>query len=429
MRNSSRRFLSSVTGTTLGATVPVVAFLVTQAVLAACFAILTARFMGPVDRGVIVLTTTSASILMLVGSVGAATGGRMLLSRNDARYSLSRHKRFTLLLCSVHLATMALLGWPLLLLASAWRGWVVAAAFLAYGVATLGVYMLREALHGVGKHVLATSGDVVLNIALVLGVTLLHSRNYVRVPSVTWLLALAALIELLFLAISLTVVKQVPGQVVPIPFRAFLRLSAPALAGALAQAFTIRGDRILLGALDGPRSVGIYGTAATFTEALWIIPLGVGQILFRLSGQGDLPRVRQLRRIALVSVLLLAVCGAGTAKPAVRILLGTEYAASVPLIWVLLFASIPMSLYLLQAQILNGSGDLRGTAIAGVTSAVVLLVGCVSFIPLWGAVGAACASILAYSSMAAIASLRVRRITLSESTVLNGPNSGGPSDV
>ena len=105
----------------------VVALMAVEAALGAVFALITARQLGPGDRGVIVIITTLGSFLMLLGSCGAATGGRMLLSQRAPDYAPRRHLEVTLRLSGAHAITMVTAGWLLLSVTHAWRGWAVGA--------------------------------------------------------------------------------------------------------------------------------------------------------------------------------------------------------------------------------------------------------------------------------------------------------------
>jgi len=391
-------------------TVQVVGLLGVQAFLAAVFAVLTARWLGPNDRGVVVIVTTLGSFLMLVGSFGAATGGRMLLSQGAPDYTAHSHRATTVRLSGLHLLTVVIVGWPILAFANAWRGWAVAIVFALYGVSLVAIYLLREALHGVGLHSQATFGDVFMYALLVAGILVVGNAASVTVLSVTWLLFLAAAAEVGYLTFHLVRIPSVGEPVLQRSLKALLVLSAPALLASLGQAFTIRGDRLVLGALSDTHAVGIYGTAATFAEMIWLIPMGVGQIIFRHAAQGRYDQIKRLKKVTLVCMALVGVLAAALAKPAVALLLGPEYAESVPLIWLLLAASFPMGVYHLHAPLLNGAGDLRGPAIAGALSSMVLLGLCFALIPLWGAFGAGIASFFAYSLMATVTVVRSRRL-------------------
>ncbi len=390
--------------------VRVVALMGVEASFAATFAILTANALGPSDRGVIVIFATVSSFLMLVGSWGAATGGRMLLSQQAPDYPPRRHLEVTLRLSSAHVITMISVGWLLLVVTHAWRGWVVAVIFAAYGVGMIVVYLMREALHGIGLHTAASFGGVLLNAVLVGGFFVVGTLGKISVTSVSALLLVSAVGAASFLTAHLVRASKDKPSVAYRSLKALLVLSAPALLASVGQALTIRGDRLVLGALASTEDVGIYGTAATFAELMWLIPMGVGQVVFRHAALGQFERVRRLQVFTLVAMVVLGSLAAIIARPAVSILLGPEYADSVPLIWMLLVAGLPMGLYHLNAPILNGSGDLRGPAIASGFSALVLFLVCFATIPTFGAVGAAVGSFVAYSLMASVAVVRSRRV-------------------
>ncbi len=390
--------------------VRVVALMGTEAALAAVFAVLTARQLGPDDRGVIVIFATVGSFLMLLGSLGAATGGRMLLSQQASDYTPHRHLEITRRLCVFHVVTMVTAGWLLLAVTHAWRGWAIGGVFAAYGVAVIAIYLMSEALHGIGRHTRASASGVLLNGLLVSGTIILGAFGAVSVASVSLLMLGGAAIDVAFLAVPLACARSSHDQHRQRSAKALFLLSAPALLASLGQALTIRGDRLVLGALADSRDVGIYGTAATFAELMWLIPMGVGQIVFRQAALGNLNRVRRLQVIALVCMVAFGGIAALLAKPAVGLLLGPAYADSVPLVWVLLGAGLPMGLYHLNAPILNGSGDLRGPAVASLWSAALLFAVCFATIPSLGAYGAAIGSFSAYSVMAIVTTVRSRRM-------------------
>lgn len=408
---SAAPWLARLTSTAQSQALRVVAALSAQASLAAVFAVLTARWMGPDDRGVVVLLTTTVSLLTLVGSLGAATGGRFLLSKEATNYSLKRHGEVAARLSAIHVLTFVALGLPILTLSGGWRGARIATIVVCYGVVMLAIYFLREGVHGLGRHGWATLGDVLLNVSLVTGVLLVHAYSHLTITTVAVLLLVAALVELTYMCLLVSVqARRNHPFSTPLRLVSLVILSAPALAGVLTQALVIRGDRLVLGGLVDSRAVGIYGTAATFTETIWLIPMGVGQLLFRLSARNAFHKIRRLQIAAILCVISLAVGVAVLAEPIVNLLLGDAYSRSVPLVWLLLAASIPMAVYHLQAPVLNGAGDFKGTAIAAAISVAVLLTLCVSLIPRWNEYGAGVASFAAYSCMASITTYRVHQL-------------------
>lgn len=378
----------------------VVSLVIVQAALGSVFAVLSARWLGPSDRGVVVLVAALGSLLMLVGSLGVATGGRMLLSTNDPRYALGTHRAVTWRLCTLHIMTVSLIGWPLLVVSDGWRGWSTGTAFLLYAVLMLVVYLLREGLHGVGHHSLAISADLLLVSVQVLGALVLQLAHRVSLAGFLWLMAAAAALEVLFLLVSYRATAFGSITRSPITTRQLVRLSAPALAGVLGLAFALRGDRVLLGVFGDPRSVGLYGTAATFSEMLLLVPLGLSQVVFRHSGQGNHQLISRIRRFNWVLAIVMAAAFALLAKPAVLFLLGPAYADAIPLIYLLIVGGIPLAGYYLESAVLNGAGDFHGPAKAAGLGSLLLAVGCVALIPEFGAQGAAASSIAAYGCMA-----------------------------
>lgn len=387
----------------------VVSLVIVQALLGSVFAVLSARWLGPTDRGVVVLVSVLGSLLMLVGSLGVATGGRMLLSTNDPAYALGTHVAVTWRLCTLHILTVSFIGWPLLVVSDGWRGWSTGTAFLVYAVLMLVVYLLREGLHGVGRHSLATSADLLLVSVQVLGALCLQLFHRVSLEGFLWLMAVAATLEVLFLLVCYR--RSVAGTIVrsPVTTRQLVRLSAPALAGVLGQAFALRGDRVLLGVFGDPRSVGLYGTAATFSEMLLLVPLGLSQVVFRHSGQGNHQIISRIRRFNwAISIFMAAAC-ALLAEPVVLLLLGQAYADAIPLIYFLIAGGIPLAGYYLESAVCNGAGDFHGPAKAAGIGSLLLAVGCVALIPEFGARGAAVSSIVAYGSMALFLAKRTRK--------------------
>lgn len=382
-----------------------------QAACASAFAVLSARWLGPSDRGVVVLVSTLGSLFMLAGSLGTATGGRMLLSRADPRFGLDRSRRFAVRLTALQLLSTAALGCPLLWAIAGWHGWAVSACFVMYGGALVGIYLLREALHGIGQHLVAVNADLLMAGLLVIGALVMNGLGLFTLTTAVALLSVTAAAELSFLLlVSKREAGKRPTPTNSISWSSLVRLSLPAAVASFAQAFVIRGDRLLLGAMSDTTSVGLYGTAATFGEAAWLISLALSQVAFRESGQRHHAKVRQLRRYCQVGTLGTIVVGALLARPVVDLLLGPAYAAAVPLIWYLLGAAGLMSMYLFDAAVLNGSGRLTEPATASMVGAVILAAGCLILIPHFGAPGAAIASIAAYGVMALLAGIWARRM-------------------
>jgi O-antigen/teichoic acid export membrane protein len=159
----------------------------------------------------------------------------------------------------------------------------------------------------------------------------------------------------------------------------------------------------------GSSAVGIYGAAATLTEALWLIPGGVAQVAFRrASASGSSREGAKARRVALALTAAASLVLAALTPYLIRRLLGSAYAGAVPITYILIAASLPMASYQLDIAVVNGLGMLKRASSITIAGVVCLALACMLLIPLWGAVGAAWSSLASYTLMATLARRRLR---------------------
>lgn len=375
---------------------------------ASLFALLTARWLGTEDRGVVVIFLTTASFLMLIGSLGLGIGGRHLLHL-ESPMSIGSYLSHTRALTTLHLVTSAVLGLGILAASNGLAHRWVAGFFVVYAVLFLASYFLRELLHGVGFHERAVMGDLIAALMQTALVVVLEASGHLTLLTTMCTLMAGALAQLAWLTWWCT---QLPPQEEPSTWslRRVARFSFPALLSSLGQAFVIRGDRLILGGLTGTSAVGIYGAAATFSEILWIVPGAVAQVSFRRAGIAQSADAgRRARHAALGVTTVMAVGLALAGPPIIDIFFGPDYAEATSLLWVLLVASLPMASYQLDVSVLNGLGRLHDASRATLASSGLLAILCLAFIPRWGALGAAYASLCAYSVLAATVRLMLRR--------------------
>lgn len=344
-----------------------------QLVGTSAFALLSAIWLGPSDRGVIILYTTFASLLMLIGSAGTATGGRFLLAKGDSRYSLRSHGRHMIRLGFSQCVFICVIAYPLLTLSHSWRGLWLAAIFAILAVSTIACYTGREGLHGTAHHSLAVGTDAITSLIPVGVLTLLKLQNDVTLLSATLALTSGSVVQLVILG-GLVRRFSDGSQSSRLSVRELLRISFPALLGAVAQAIVIRGDRVILGVMTSSADVGIYGTAATISEAIWVVPLGLGQLVFSRAAAGEVSSVARLRRISLALSVTACAFVALLAPFLVDAVLGPAYDRAVVLIRLLCISSAAMSVYLIECAGLNGAGKFRLTALISGVGAVILVV-------------------------------------------------------
>lgn len=317
----------------------------------------------------------------------------------------------------VHVITAVAIGLPILALTKGLPDHLVGLIFVPVAVSQLFAYFQREALHGLGYHKVAVFGDVIsslLQIAVAVG---LYLADALDVVSVCLCILIGSLAQNVYLVRRLSLVDRTP-EVGPVrSFREVLRFSLPALVTTLGQAFAIRGDRLLLGAMTTSAAVGLYGVAATLTEVLWIIPTGVAQVAFRrASVTRSADAGRQSRKLALIATGGACIVLAVIVPWIIPVVFGEAYRGSIELTYPLIAAVLPMASYQLDLAVLNGLGRLNAGGRVTVAGSAVLLVGCLVLIPHLMALGAAYASLAAYTVMAILA----RRAAMSASREIMG---------
>ncbi len=165
---------------------------------------------------------------------------------------------------------------------------------------------------------------------------------------------------------------------------------------------TYRLDIYLVAFFLTPRDVAFYGIATSVAEMIWYIPNSVGLVLFPKLSAAEESQVHQVtaevcRHTLLVTPLTgVAVLAAGVVG--IPLLYGPEYAPAVRPLLLLVPGATMMTLY----KVLSRNFSSRDRQQVSILAAVVGLVLNVAldwlFIPLWGIVGAALASGLAYSA-------------------------------
>jgi len=174
--------------------------------------------------------------------------------------------------------------------------------------------------------------------------------------------------------------------------------------GTVAQYGTLRLDQVLLAALAGNGALGLYYAAVSIAETLLQLANNIGAAM--MAQLGGRPREDQ-RRLA---VITMGVVGIGTAAAAalltiyggavISLLLGKAYLPGLSALRILL----PGVVLLAVARVMNGYfiavGEAHVFARAAVGSLIVTVVGDLLLIPVLRGSGAAVASSVAYGLMA-----------------------------
>lgn len=371
-----------------------------QAAVLGTNGLLTARWLGASERGVVVLAWSISSALLLVGGVGLVNAARVVVPspeyRTDFYAFLAAALRIVLWLS----LPVGLMGAMLLWLLADVRDPLV---IISFGLmCTLMVFgaIVREALHGSGRHVQAVSTDLGSAVIQLAGATALYEAGALDAGRMIMLGlgGAAAQIALGFILGPQRAINQTQGN---IKGRALLILSLPGIGITLGQWIAWRSDRLILGIVGDVREVGVYGAVSTMADLPWLIPSAAASVLTtRFAVTRDHSMLKRWRRKTVVGTLLASASISCAALWVLLVFLGGDFRSGVPALFIL----IPAGSFLASSQI-----DLVGCLVEGGLSASsrVCLAGAVSLVVtafplayLWGPTGCATASLISYATMA-----------------------------
>lgn len=374
------------------------------------FAVVSARLLGPSNRGVLVLFMTLSSLFMLVGSLGSNTAARVRLVAARDSLALEHYLGLTVALAAAQLITASVLGGLVLARSHALvNGWVLP-LFVVYSVFNLFTLMWRDALYAFGRTSAASRGDAAGAAAQLLFFGLLVIVAHASLPTALIAVVLGDVAQLAFFARRFRAAGlSLRPAVDVLVWRHHVRRGLPALVVDLGQAMTIRFDRVLLALLATTADVGIYGVAATLTEILWLVPTSLAQVVFHRVASSSVT-LRQLRRIRLANLALSVLLGVGLvvlAPVLIGVVFGATFEPAIGPMRILVIASVAVASYQLDITCISASNRLSAaSAVTAVGFSSVLVLDLV-LIPRFGLYGAAWASVIAYAAMAGLSAFRV----------------------
>lgn len=228
--------------------------------------------------------------------------------------------------------------------------------------------------------------------------------------SVTWFLG-ARLFEVIVIQIGVVGVFAFHGyrptkmRLVPSQARSLIGEAWPLVASAVGAALYLRIDQVMLGQLTTAAEVGFYAAAARLSEIWYIVPglIVASAFPYLLKLREKSPeryptRLQQLYDLLFWSGFGLAVVTTLAAPWVIDLLYGAEYAPSSSIlrihIWagVFIFMRAAFSKWLIAERLLTFSLVTQGAG------AIVNILINLAFIPLWGGIGAAWATVISYAA-------------------------------
>lgn len=374
--------------------------------------VISARMLGPHDRGALALLLTTVGLCGLVSGLGSSVALRVHLMR-DSQIQVRSYARLSIALSGLQAAVVA--------------GTVLILAHL--------VNLNRQDLRSI------IVGGVVLGVACFAAQQLLDTFNAIGLPSRAALLnsigSLGTLLVLLVLwpnhgglvaaltAYSLgyamivvvgLVMYPRHAQHAPVPnpevrdHLVFVRRGIPLLGLNLGQALAFKLDHYFVGAFVGVAATGVYSVAAAHVAPSQVASNSIGQVAFRDAARDNLPD-RKLLWMVSAAVSGAAVCAVVLWLAApwfIPAVFGEAFKESVPLIRILMIGQVTLAPYLVLSRALTGRGSPLISSGSGILLFVLLLASLAVLTPQYGSIGAAWASVIAPASSSLVLALMLR---------------------
>jgi O-antigen/teichoic acid export membrane protein len=363
-----------------------------------------ARALGPAGRGEFAVATALGAVGLQIANLGIHTSGAWSISRNPALLGPLITNGMLLsgglggglaLIVGVVFAAfpgVALLQGPILL---------IALTSIPVGLANLVLLNLALGLNRVrlfnamelGQRIVSTAAIVLLILAGII--------------TSTAALACVVVASAASLAVGLVALGRIPAGSrrgsIPL-LRASAAYGARAYLAALFTFLVLRLDVLILERLLDDRRVGEYAIAVSIAEFALLGPVTVATLLFpRLAAMAD----ARLRWITAARWALLTGAGAACVMlvawllgaELIATLYGSEFSGGAPALMWLLPGIVLLSMQTILMYFYYAIGTPRITILAPFCGFVVNVALNLALIPIFGIVGSALASTLAYAAM------------------------------
>lgn len=387
------------------------------AALAVVTGVFSARLLHPVGEGELTAIQTWPLLLGTLAMLGLDSALVYFISRQPERgKQLTSTAVLIGLLSSLAVGTAAWFALPFLL--SAQQPEVVSAArvFLLIGLINAVVGIPHGSLRGGQAFKAWNLFRIAPGLAwLCILLASWLSRHPSAIPLSRWYLGAILICGLPFLVV---VNQKLQGPLKPdVKFAPeMLRFGLPSALTSLPQTINLRFDQMLIIAFLPARSLGLYVVAVSWSGAVAPLLSAVGSVLFpHVSAEGNTGRQGHLLATALQGGALVA---AVTVVPfmllaplGVPFVFGSRFAPSIPSALVLAPAGAILAWAGIAEEGLRGLGRPVIVLVAEVIAAVVTLAALPVLLHTYGIFGAAVASLLGYSTIAAVTVVAISHST------------------
>jgi O-antigen/teichoic acid export membrane protein/O-antigen ligase len=390
-------------GLRLGTVVQTVGARVGASIFSLGASIVATRALGPHGRGQLAVLIAVPGVVGIMGLLGLDTANLRFAGQSHSafRQVVRRALVFSLGLGTAMAAAWWCAGllWPLLRLGLDPRLALLSAALCP---ASLLLTLLGTAEIGRGRtaiYNIVTAGAMVVYLAGVV-ILLVAARLTVYTCSVAY----GASQVLGIIALLMLATKRVHDDGADIPMRQYGSYALRAYLPNLVQYGMLRMDVPVIQVLAGTTAVALYAVALPFAEALLLLPVAVGLVLFPQVTSGAVNRAATQRIAITVMITTTAFAAAiAVATPlVVPVLYGSPYRESVTVVWSMLPGLIVFSAARTTQTYLSGTDNLRPVVMAAVAGVAAGMIALLALVFRFGALGAGIADSAGYTAFAAI---------------------------
>jgi O-antigen/teichoic acid export membrane protein len=375
--------------------------------------LIAARLLGPAGRGNLALVAVYDDIANRALSLGVPAAVGRYAARpvcEDKRVVEARLLGAALRIAAMSLPATALLAWAVFALA---LGDSPSSIKICVALA-IGLTPIANSVPMAGRMILVARGELNLLSVVIGGSALLRLVGFVAFAQWQVLTATNAALILLISGwlgngLTLFLVGVMPargGRAGPL-----LKFGLQTVPASFANLANSRLDQVLIAPFLGPSELGIYAVAV----GVAFVPINVGSTLglaayraFARARSGD----EYLRKVLGRSSIYVAVSGIMSAVGAVTLIVpiyGEQFSESVTPAVLLIVGSVAMGIAMVLGQASNAAGFPRNDSVSSVAALVFTVIGLPIFLPMYGLVGAAAVSAVAYSVRALVGYWMLRR--------------------
>lgn len=181
------------------------------------------------------------------------------------------------------------------------------------------------------------------------------------------------------------------------------RIRAAAAFGAKSWLSTIAGaanhrlDQLLMAGLVASSELGLYAVAVSIASLSYGLSISVGSALYPRVAGGDGGLAARACRVTVAIVAVAAAALGVLVVPLVPLVFGEAFAAAVPMVLVLLLASVPLAGAIVLATALNAADAPAAAMRAELVGLGLTVPALIVLLPVGGGMAAAWISLVAYS--------------------------------